>query len=218
MNIVMDEELLHYAAFAADRTARIAGVSEKQLREWHDKGLLVSRDDAQWPDEGPRFYSFRDLVELRVIAQLRNEHGVSLQQLRKLRGWMDSAGKGWTTRRFHVDRKRIIFEDPATGRKLASRPFGQAVMEFDLAPIVEDTKSRLRADGERRPEQIGRITRNRAIHSNQPVIDGTRVLVSTVVGLRESGLSLREIAARFRGVQIDDIRAALRYAKARRAA
>lgn len=213
MTTGMDMELLQHAAFAADRAARIAGVSAKQLREWDDKGLFVSR--GEWPRDPreARFYSFRDLVELRVIARLRNEHRIPLQQLRKLRGWMDAAGSNWVQLKFHVDQRRLIFEDPETGRPLASKPFGQAVLEFDLAPIVEDTRARLMRERERRPEQIGRITRSRDIHANQPVIDGTRLLVSTVVGLRETGLKLREIADRFPGVEIDDVRAALQYAK-----
>lgn len=213
MTASMDMELLQHAAFAADRAARIAGVSAKQLREWDDKGLLVSR--GAWPREAgeARFYSFRDLVELRVISRLRNEHGVPLQQLRKLRGWMDAAGSSWATLKFYVQQRRLHFDDPQTGRQLTTMPFGQAVMPFDIAPIVEDTKARLMRERERRPDQIGRITRNRAVHANQPVIDGTRLLVSTVVGLRASGLKLREIADRFPGVELDDIRAALRYAK-----
>lgn len=56
-----------------------------------------------------------------------------------------------------------------------------------------------------------RITIDEAIRFGKPVIKGTRVPVSLIVGQAAAGLTHQEIAEEY-GIEVDDVQAALRYA------
>ncbi|MBI1903042.1 MAG: DUF433 domain-containing protein [Planctomycetia bacterium] len=58
-----------------------------------------------------------------------------------------------------------------------------------------------------------RITVDPAVRFGKPVIQGTRVPVSVLVGQAAAGLSHEKIAEEY-GIQIEDVRAALEYAQA----
>ncbi len=220
----VDEELLQNAAFSAERAARVTGLTEDQLARWDAEGFFRADPLGSWPriPGSPRLYSFRQLVELRVLAQLRNEHRIPRQQLKRLKVWIDRAGKNWATLRFWVagapgERKRLIFEDPETGVPISASPFGQAVMSFEMALVADDTRAKVVALTRRDPKDIGQIEKRTSIQSGRPVIKGTRLLVSTIVAHREAGATVREIVEQFPGVTPRDVRAALAYAKDRAA-
>ncbi len=56
-----------------------------------------------------------------------------------------------------------------------------------------------------------RIAVDPALHAGKPVIEGTRVPVSAVVGAMAAGDSLEQVAHEY-GVTPEDVRAALSYA------
>jgi uncharacterized protein (DUF433 family) len=56
-----------------------------------------------------------------------------------------------------------------------------------------------------------RITVNSDVRFGHPVIEGTRVPVSVIVGQVAAGLALSEVADEY-GITVDDVQAALRYA------
>ena len=56
-----------------------------------------------------------------------------------------------------------------------------------------------------------RLTVDSQVHSGEPVIEGTRVPVSIVVGAVAAGDSAEEVAEEYR-ITIEDVRAALSYA------
>jgi uncharacterized protein (DUF433 family) len=62
-------------------------------------------------------------------------------------------------------------------------------------------------------EIADRITVDQAVRFGKPVIKGTRVPVSVIVGQAAAGLTHQQIADEY-GVAVDDVRAALRYAQA----
>jgi uncharacterized protein (DUF433 family) len=62
-------------------------------------------------------------------------------------------------------------------------------------------------------EIADRITADSAVRFGKPVIKGTRVPVSVVVGQAAAGKRHEEIAGEY-GVSVEDVRAALRYAHA----
>lgn len=69
--------------YRTSEVAKLTGLTKRQLDHW-DKTGLFSPSLAQAEGRGSaRFYSFRDVVQLRVAKELRNA-GVSLQSLRKV--------------------------------------------------------------------------------------------------------------------------------------
>lgn len=77
--------------FRTSEVAKLTGLTRRQLDHWDRTGLF---GPSLAPAEGrgtARFYSFQDLVQLRVAKELR-EAGVSLQALRKVVEYLRKAG------------------------------------------------------------------------------------------------------------------------------
>jgi DNA-binding transcriptional MerR regulator len=56
-------------AFAQDLVSRITGLSRSQLDYW-DRTDVIKPSIAEYEGRGsPRFYSFRDLIKLKVAAR-----------------------------------------------------------------------------------------------------------------------------------------------------
>ena len=69
-------------AVSDKRAAKLAGVSMRQLRYWEQIGLVVPSVREQIsPRNTVRLYSFQDLLELVVAAELRHRPGISLQHI-----------------------------------------------------------------------------------------------------------------------------------------
>ncbi len=121
----MDELL----AFSIERVSRLTGLSVRQLRYWDEKGIFSPQFAPQFADEDrdqpySRVYSFRDVVGLRTLAQLRKR--VPLQELRKLGNWLKQHyDTPWSSLRFYVSGRKIVIDDPETGVRFALRPPGQ---------------------------------------------------------------------------------------------
>ena len=64
-------------AFTSGHVSALTGLSDRQLREWDNRGLFqpaYAEDDRRRPYS--RVYSFRDVVGLRTIALLRKQYRV----------------------------------------------------------------------------------------------------------------------------------------------
>ena len=70
-------------AFTLEQASRVTGIPERRIRYWDNTDIL-SPSLTNKEDRGAysRIYSFRDLVGLRTIGELRDRFGVSLQCLR----------------------------------------------------------------------------------------------------------------------------------------
>ena len=63
--------------FSTDMVLRVTGATANQLKYWVKIGLVSPAQD------GRRYlYTFRDVIKIRVISNLKNE-GLSLQKIRK---------------------------------------------------------------------------------------------------------------------------------------
>ncbi len=69
-------------AFGAHRVRELTGLSFRQLQYWDERGF-VRPTLSSGRRRARRLYAFRDVVALRVAAQLRRQ-GVSLQLIRKV--------------------------------------------------------------------------------------------------------------------------------------
>jgi uncharacterized protein (DUF433 family) len=156
-------------------------------------------------------YSFRDVVGLRALAQLRRQ--VPLQQLRKLGNWLKQHYETpWSSLRFSVGNGRVYFYEPETGQRVAARPFGQYHLPvIELEDIARDTSraaSRLR---DRAPAEIGQVARNRYVMSNAPVLAGTRVPTSAIWHFHRAGYTTEAILRQYPRLTAEDVRAALAH-------
>ena len=69
--------------FSTAQVERLTGIGAKTLHFWDRSGFLSPSILGAHGTGSRRIYSFRDLVALRVAAQLRDA-GISLQSLRKV--------------------------------------------------------------------------------------------------------------------------------------
>jgi DNA-binding transcriptional MerR regulator len=70
------------ADFSSEEASRLSLVPVQRLQEWERTGFLTASIPAKRRGVSRR-YTFRDVIALRVAAELR-ESGVSLQMLRKV--------------------------------------------------------------------------------------------------------------------------------------
>lgn len=195
-------------AFAIETAARVSGLSVGQLRRW-------AKDDFFRPkftsEDSFFLYSFRDLVGLRTIAELR-KRGVSRQALKELGTWLhDRYDDPWSTLVFSIEGRRPVFDDPNTGTAISSEPVGQAIAREvirleQIAGQVEQHVTELR---KRPPETIGKITARRGIQGGVRCIAGTRIPVAALQDLAESGMSVADIRKQFPSLTVADVEAAL---------
>lgn len=112
------------AAIAKDQVARITGLSKRRLRYWA-KTASSARASLKTSLVFPysrfymfKFYTFKDLVALRTLGRLRDQHKVPLQHLRvaaaRLRELNDDV---WTATRLYVANRRVVVVDPTTRQR-----------------------------------------------------------------------------------------------------
>ncbi len=201
------------AAFTEEQAARLAGLTVAQLRYWDQTGFFVpsyAEENRRAPYS--RLYSFKDLAALRVISVLRNQHNVSLQHLRdvalKLQRLSDT---GWTNTTLYVLQKRVLFEEPETGRLREIVGTQYVLPSVALRTVFADTERDAAALMRRANEKVGQISRNRSISHNAPVIAGTRIPTAAIRRFREAGYSTDQIIAEYPDLTPADVEAALEF-------
>ena len=217
-------------AFTQDLVARITSLTRRQLEYWDQLGVVQpSIAPHEW--RSPRLYSFRDLMKLKVAAEMRKRKMLP-GQIKKMMGDLEALGfdDPLLTVRFlgDVDEKvaryvegevqqsagnRVFYIDPRTG-PMSARAVGQEAAVFDLS--MRDLRSGLEATIDkltRRP--LGRIVKARQVQGSTPVVEGTRVPTSTIAQMRDEGWGARRIIAALPSLTSTDVRAALEYEDAR---
>lgn len=180
-----------------DRAAELAGVSRRRLRYWEKTGLIVPSVERRIsPRNVVRLYSFPQLVELVVVAELRHQ-GVSLQHVRRIVEHL--RGRGYDTPlrelRFALSGDRVLFQHPDGGWEESGRPFQGVISQvIDLEEIRVRIRERLE---QRPPAAVGEVERKRKVHASQPVFRGTRIPVRAVRAFLDAGRSTQEILEAF---------------------
>jgi uncharacterized protein (DUF433 family) len=204
-----DENVL--GAFSEAQVERLTGVTVSQLRSWDRTGFFQAAYKSPEVRVFSRVYSFKDLVSLRVLNQLRNVYGVSMPELRKTASRLAHLGDGvWTETTLYVHRRKVVFEEPETykRREVTSN---QYVADIPLKVAISDTREAIASMNERSPSEIGRIVRNRYVQQNKPVIAGTRIPVTAILSFNRAGYSADDIIKQYPGISIEDVEAALEY-------
>lgn len=204
-----------YFALSTEQACRLTGLSNRRLRYWSATEFFSPSVVNVAGRAFGRIYSFRDIVGLRTIAELRRR--VSLQELRQVGEWLQHQHETpWASLRFYVDaKKKVHFREPDSG-KVTRAGAGQAVLEVALEEIVADVQQRVRTMSARGDDQVGRIERKRNIAHNAPVLAGTRIPTAAIWNFHEAGFTTEQILREYPRLTVEDIRSALTYERGRR--
>jgi uncharacterized protein (DUF433 family) len=201
--------MVDHMAFTRRNASELTGLSERRLRDWQRAGVLVPRygDRPIAPDAPPsHFYSFRDLIGLRALATLR-ERGVPLQELRQVQPWLlRHQDIPWEQLDLPIDGKRLILDQEVSGgdREGASD-------RLELGPLAADLRAAITRLRQRRPEQIGQVTRYRGVQGGAWVLAGTRIPTWSVMQMHEEGYDLGAILRQFPDLTEADVEAAIAH-------
>jgi DNA-binding transcriptional MerR regulator len=191
------------------RVQRLTGLSARQLQYWDEQRFLPPSVSGGKGKGRPRLYDFRDLVSLRVAADLRRQ-GVSLQLIRKVHAHLQTLDYRHPLAEltFWVFEGQLHFSEADTIR--AGRRPEQILASFvvPVPKIVESLKQQI-AQLDERP--VGEIERRRGTLGSKPVIKGTRILVASIRRLAEDGLGEAEILEMYPDLRPEDVQAALAW-------
>lgn len=202
-------------AFTAEQASRVTGIPESTIRYW-DTTDIVSPSLALSRDRGAfgRIYSFRDLVALRTVAELRDTFGVPLQTLRMVAARLrNHADIPWSELRFYVSGKHLFFRDPESPIMLSALAPSQIAMAevLDLSAVSIDTERKATKLLERTPDQLGKIEELKYIAGKRPVLAGTRIPTLAIWEFHQAGYSLPEILAEYPRLTPIDIENAIAF-------
>jgi uncharacterized protein (DUF433 family) len=201
------------SAFTEEQTARLTGLTVTQLRYWdRTKFFVPSYADENRRVPYSRIYSFKDIAALRVIGVLRNQHNVSLQHLRDVAVELQRlSDDGWTKTTLFVLHKKIVFEEPNTGRLREIVGSQYVLPSVALGRVFADTERDVATLIRRPDDKVGQISRNRFISHNAPVVAGTRIPTAAIRRFREAGYSTDQIIAEYPDLTSKDVEAALEF-------
>lgn len=197
-------------AFSAEHVMRLTGLSKTQLRYWDTTGFFeptYAFADRRSPYS--RIYSFKDVVGLRVLSLLRNEHKVPLSRLRDTADELSRFSKApWSDLVLYVLNRHVYFDEPETGR--VRGVLNMQYTTFPLISVIQDIRNRSLQLRERQPAQFGRIEKHRFIAHNARVVAGTRIPINAIRRLHDAGYAADQIKKEYPTLTDADIEAALR--------
>lgn len=197
------------AAFTEEDAARLTGISVRQLRHWdRTKFFAPSLANENRSLAYARLYSFKDLVSLRVLDELRNESRVSMQHLREVKDKLLALGEDWVSTTLYVWKKKVVFVNTATQQheEIIS---GQGVLQIPLEVVAGNMKERVRQWRQRDPSSAGRVEKRRGFAGS--VVAGTRIPVDNIKAFAESGYTVEQIMREYPTLTRSDVEAALAY-------
>ena len=206
-------------AFSEEHAAQLTGLSRHQLRRLAEIGLLKpSYGEATGLPYG-RIYSFRDLVSLRILNDLRNRNKVPLRHLKDVhKALSELSDEPWTAKMLYVLKKRVIIVDEASGHRRDAAGDELILDNVPLRPVVASLHNAIANLNRRDESKVGKVVQNRFIAQNQPVMAGTRIPVSAIKSFSAAGYSIAKIIREFPELAEIDVRAALAYESAGAAA
>jgi uncharacterized protein (DUF433 family) len=204
-------------AYTVEQAAKLAGLSVRKVVYWADTDVFVPHyveEDTRRPYS--RLYSFRDLVGLRTLAQLRTR--VSLQSLRAVGHWLRERYEApWASLRFYVLGKDVLFDEPETGERVAPLRGRLLPITFELAPIARETRAAVVQLHQRDRGDIGEIVRHRHVLQNAWRVKGTRVPTAGIWNFHQAGYDTEAIIREYPRLTPADVTAAIEHEAAERA-
>ena len=198
-------------AFSADNVIHLTGLTKSQLQYWDKLGFFL----PQYTSENrrspySRVYSFRDVVGLRTLSLLRNEHKISFQKVRKFAERLANYEASlWSKSQVYVLGREFYVGLP--GGEFAENREGQFAPVVFLKNVIGQIERGMNELKQRSPLQIGKISKGRFVARNAATIEGTRIPVATIKRYSEAGFSISGILDEYPSLTEDDIKAALSY-------
>lgn len=198
------------AAFGEDHVERLTGISQAQLRHW-DRIKFYSPSYAGAESGLPfsRVYSFRDVVALRVLNVLRNQHNVPLKHLREVSKKLGRNNQDkWTGVKLWALNRKVVWQEPGTARpqEIVSQ---QYVVPVVLEVVIGDTLKDVAELNRRDAARVGVIEQSRYIHHNAPIIAGTRIPVAAIRRFHDAGYSIPQILKEYPDLTKRDVEVAI---------
>lgn len=200
-------------AFSQDDVTKLVGLTRRQLEYW-DRTGVISPSIAEYEGRGyQRLYSFRDLIKLKVGAELRKRHmrpsriKATIEAL-EARGFADP----FVTVRWVVepDGNEVLYLDPAVERPMSARAVDQIAEPMNLQLL--DIKTGLEATiAEHMARPTGQVTSIRNLQGSAPIIAGTRIPTEKIAGIAERGWDTESILAAYPHLTSEDVKAAIEY-------
>jgi DNA-binding transcriptional MerR regulator len=132
--------------FSADVARGVVGISYRQLDHWDKTGLLKPGIKQARGKGSRRVYSFEDLVELRVIANLLTL-GISLPTVRKaaryVRGHFANLIRPLARLTLVVDGKSVLVRTSGKKDPIDATAGGQTVISVAVAPIAKELRGKV---------------------------------------------------------------------------
>ena len=186
-----------FTAFSIEHAARVTGLSKARLTRW-DKLGFFSPENADDDDRGNaycRVYSFTDLVGLRALAVLTDEHGISVQELKKTAPELEKrSSRPWSEISLAVVKKKVVWDLDTVPRDRHGQIIGAFIPLETIATQVAERAERLR---NRNKGLLGSTERHRFIAHNAEVLAGTRIPVRALESFIDAGYSDKEILAEY---------------------
>ena len=132
-------------AFSEDHAVQLTNVSQYQLRRWDSIGLLKPSYGAG--DTGlpyGRVYSFRDLVSLRVLNQLRNDYRLTISHLSQVQKELAKLSDSPGTLQKLIVVVCCIMPDPQPEPRTQAEKFADLARELECDESEEGFDARLR--------------------------------------------------------------------------
>ncbi|RMF85680.1 MAG: MerR family transcriptional regulator [Nitrospinota bacterium] len=130
------------ATFSRKLVMALTGVTRSQLEHWDALGIVRPAIRGGRGKGSRKEYSFRDIVQLRIAKQLRDE-GISLQKIRKalayLRKHFSTLEAPLAELKFLTDGVSlfVLTDDPQV---ILNALEGQVVSSFALGKVIEDLR------------------------------------------------------------------------------
>ncbi len=206
-------------AFTEEQVAKLTGISLTQLRYWDTTQFFSpSYAEENRRQSYSRVYSFRDVICLSVVDTLRNKYRVSLPHLREVKEKLAHLGDDmWAKTTLAVLKRKVVFINPDNQRR-EEVVSGQGVFEIPLEVVRGKMADAVKTLWMRDKTKVGTVEQLRTVAHNQPVIAGTRIPVQAVKNFAEAGYSVKQIIAEYPILKPDDVKAALAYKDAKKAA
>lgn len=197
-------------AFSVEQTVNLTGVSKTQLRYWAEQGFFTPGEhEVLKGRQYGRIYTFKDLVSLKILNDLRNKAKVPLGQLRELKTkWNEMGDEVWTSQKLSAANGRVIVDSPGGAEDALS---GQKVIEVSIKAECDEMKDKVTRLFRRDASTVGQISRKRRVASNKPTISGTRIPVKTIQAYASRGYSVEEILKEYPALRKEDVLAAIEY-------
>ena len=197
-------------AFTTREAQQLSGLSARRLQYWDETAFIRPSVAARLGRGSPRLYSFRDLIQLRIAALLRNH--ISLHALRRLKDALDLEAPFAEVRYASTSEGETVYL-VRPGVPEAVRRSGQIVMTFDIPLDEIRSDLELRSAELRRRRGIGRLEKTRGIVSGQMAVAGTRITTAAIGRMLKAGWDEARILAEYPELTPADIEAVRRLGK-----